>query len=398
MGPATQSHTIQAKGLYERVGYMNVLYLIEGDGGGAATHVLTLAEGLSETGVTARILFIGEGPTVRLAKDLGLLFSVVKKTISLDARPVLELLSVLKKHEIDIIHSHTIRGNFYARAAVLLHRRPVKCVTTVHSHIVDELKGKGDFGFRDRLLWTRERLGWRKVDHFICVSDALRRRLLSNGVNDDRISVVLNGVEVPDMTQRRKNRKAVRQALSISDDEILATTIGRLVPVKNHILFLQAAKSACKMKKMRFLVVGDGVLMDALKAKTNAWGLADVVLFAGWRNDVDRILCATDIYVITSVVEGLNLSVLEAMAHGVPVVGTDVRGISDIVTDKESGFLVPLNDVDAMASAILTLAENKSLSERMGRNGRELVSNKYSVETMVADTLLVYKDLYPGSA
>jgi len=263
---------------------------------------------------------------------------------------------------------------------------------------VDELKGKGSFGLWDRLLWTREKLGWGKVDHFICVSDALRRRLLSNGVNDDRISVVWNGVEVPDMTDRNKNRTSVRRALSIFDDETVVTTIGRLVPVKNHLLFLQAAKSACRMKKMWFLVVGDGVLMDALKAKTKALGLEDNVLFTGWRDDVGRILCATDIYVITSVVEGLNLSVLEAMARGLPTVGTNVKGISDIVVDKENGFLVPLNDVDALARAILTLADDKALSEQMGSNGRRLVERNYSVQAMVADTVKVYKGLYPGSA
>jgi glycosyltransferase involved in cell wall biosynthesis len=256
------------------------------------------------------------------------------------------------------------------------------------------LKGKGTFGLWDWLLWTREKLAWSKVDHFICVSDALRRRLLLNGVPDDRISVVVNGVEVPDLTAREKHRKSVREELSLQDDEILATTVGRLVPVKNHILFLQAARDVVKKKKVRFLIVGDGVLFHALKTKTKAWNLADSVFFTGWRDDVDRILCATDIYVITSVVEGLNLSVLEAMACGMPIVGTDVKGISDIVVDKKNGFLVPLNDVDTLANAILTLADNKELSERMGRSGRQLAEQKYSVQTMVDNTARVYEDLF----
>jgi len=376
---------------------MNILYVIEGDGGGAVTHVLKLVQGLSEMGVSARIAFMGDGPAVTEAAKLGLNYSVVNKTVSpLDIRPVLRLLSILERHDIDIIHSHTIRGNFYARAAVSLCRRAVKCITTVHSHIVDELKGGGTFGFRDWLLWKREKLAWSKVDHFICVSDGLRRKLLWNGVPDERISVVANGVEVPDLTAREKPRKSVREELSLQDDEILATTVGRLVPVKNHLLFLQAARNVVKTKNVKFLVVGDGVLFNSLKAKAKEWALEGRVFFAGWRNDVDRILCATDIYVITSVVEGLNLSVLEAMALGVPIVGTDVKGISDIVVDKENGFLAPLNDVNALSNAILTLADNKELSERMGRNGRQLVEQKYSVHKMVANTVKVYKDLYPA--
>lgn len=385
---------IQAKTPYDCIGHMKVLYVIEGGGGGAATHVLTLAEGLSAMGVPARIAFMGDGPTVRQARRLGLLFSVVKKTMSLDVRPVLGLLSIMEKHDIDIIHSHTIRGNFYARVAVSLFRRSVKCLTTVHSHIVDELKGKGTFGLWEWLLWAREKLAWRKVDHFICVSEGLRRRLLSNGVPDERISVIVNGVEVPDLTVFRKHRESVREALSIEDNETVVTTIGRLVPVKNHILFLRVAKEMAKKKDVKFLLVGDGVLLDALKAKMKEWNLTDTVFFMGWRNDINRILCATDIYVITSVVEGLNLSVLEAMATGLPIVGTDVKGISDMVVDKENGFLAPLNDVDGLVKAVLTLADNKELSERMGSNGRRVVEQQYSVRTMLANTVRIYKDLY----
>jgi glycosyltransferase involved in cell wall biosynthesis len=226
------------------------------------------------------------------------------------------------------------------------------------------------------------------------VSDELKRRLLLNGVPDDRISVVVNGVEVPDLMAREKQRKSVREELSIQDDEIVVTTIGRLVPVKNHILFLQAARDVVKKKKVKFLIVGDGVLFRALKAKTKEWNLSDSVFFMGWRDDINRILCATDIYVITSVVEGLNLSVLEAMACGLPIVGTDVKGISDMVVDKETGFLVPLDDVGTLANAILTLADNKELSERMGKNGRRVVEQQYSVRTMLANTVRIYKDLY----
>ncbi len=374
---------------------MNILYVIEGDGGGAVSHVLALARGLSEMGVSVRIAFMCDGPAVTEAGKLGLSFSVVNKTMPLDIRPVLKLLSVLEKHGIDIIHSHTIRGNFYARITALLHRKPVLCVTTVHSHIVDELKGERTFGIWDWLLWVREKLTWVRVDRFICVSDKLKKRLLSEGVPSDKIAVIENGVELPDLRVAENENRSVREELSIDNDEIVVVTIGRLVPVKNHILFLKAAREVTRQKKnVRFLVVGDGVLLDSLRAKAKEWNLKERVIFAGWRNDVQRLLCATDIYVICSFVEGLNLSVLEAMAHGVPIVGTDVKGVSDIVVDKETGFLVELNNVDRLANAILALAGNRELSERMGKNGRQLVEERYSVQAMVDNTARVYEALY----
>lgn len=375
---------------------MRILYLIEGDGGGAVTHVLTLAaELIKRHDITSYVGFLLDGPAVKIAGEMGLDYRLIRKRPFFDPTLVWRILRIIKQNGIGIVHTHTIRGNFYGRLAVALCKERRFLVTSVHSHIADELKGKATFGLRDRFLWVRERLTRNRVDHFICVSEKLGKLLLVNGIYPSKITVIENGVELPDLRITGDYNRLVREEFSIQDDEILVATIGRLVPVKNHTLFLKAAREVARIKpNVKFIVVGDGILLNSLRAKVTDWDLDDRVIFAGWRNDVQRLLCATDIYVICSLVEGLNLSVLEAMACGVPVVGTDVKGVSDIVLDHETGILTPSNNVDALASAIVELAGNTVLAKKMGASGRQLIEDRYSVRTMVDNTACIYRELY----
>ena len=373
---------------------MNSLYVIEGDGGGAVTHVLTLASHFEEAGINCLIAFLCDGPSVETARRLGLRFCLVEKRLPLDPGPVGKLVHIVHRNRVDVIHSHTIRGNFYGRMTALLCRIPIVSLTTVHSHIVDELRGKKSFGIWDHLLWYRERCMWPQVDHFICVSEELKERLLSNGMDEGKISVIENGVPIPDLAGCHHRNRSVRKEFGISEGECIVTTVGRLVPVKNHIFFLRMAREISRRKKhVRFLIIGDGELLEFLQGKAREWGLVDRVIFAGWRNDISRLLCATDIYAICSFIEGLNLSILEAMAHGIPVVGTDVKGISNLIVDEVTGRLIPLDDVGAMVQSITELIESSALVRKMGSNARDRVRRRYSVEAMVNATESLYAQL-----
>lgn len=373
---------------------MNSLYVIEGDGGGAVSHVLTLATRLVGTKMCPLVAFLCDGPSVETARRCGVPFYLLKKTFPLDVRPVWELIGILNRHHINIIHSHTIRGNFYARVSAGLSRMPVVVLTTVHSHIVDELKGKDSYGLWDGLLWFRERCLWPFVDHFICVSHELKQRLLSNGIQGCRISVIENGVELPDLKGVSKWNREVREELGIGQTQCVVTTVGRLVPVKNHMFFLRAAKRIVQQDdRITFLIVGDGPLYEPLRQRAVQWGLEGHVVFTGWRNDIARLLCATNIYTICSFVEGLNLSVLEAMAYGIPVVGTNVKGIANVVIDGKTGRLVPLDDVESMVHAIMSLVADRTLAAKMGSNGRQRIEKKYSVRAMTNATQSLYSTL-----
>lgn len=369
-----------------------VLYPIEGDGGGAVTHVLTLARELRRNGISTFIVFLTDGPSVLVAAKAGLDFEVVEKKFLLDPGPIPMLGRILRNRRVDVLHTHTIRGNYYGRIAALLCQKPIANITTVHSHIPDELRGRSRLGPKDWLLCKRESWLWRFVDHFICVSNKITERLLRDGVAEDMVTVIENAVELPELARTTVHRKSIRRELNVGEQDIVVGTIGRLVPLKNHEMFLRSAEQLLKKRSdIRFVVVGDGPLFQSLVDKSAELGISQHVTFTGWRNDIEQLLSAFDIYVICSVVEGLNVSVLEAMACAKPVVGTDVKGVNEIVMDGRTGILVPSNATDSLADAVLTLAADEKKRLKMGLNGRRLIEEKYSVNNMIHNTMRVYK-------
>jgi glycosyltransferase involved in cell wall biosynthesis len=371
---------------------ITVLYAIEGDGGGAVTHVLTLARELGKREIRVSIVFLTDGPSVSVAAKAGLDFELLQKRFLLDPAPVPRLAKLLVRRGVNIIHTHTIRGNFYGRIAAFLCQEPIVDITTVHSHVPDELKGGTKFGVKEWLLCKRESCLWRVVNHFICVSHKIKERLLSKGIPEGKATVIENAVELPKLSSGHAYRKSIREEFNIACNDIVVGTIGRLVPLKNHQLFLKSAKQLSqRMPNMKFMVVGDGPLLQQLIDQSRGLGISGLVRFTGWRDDVQRLLCAFDIYVICSVVEGLNISVLEAMAWAKPVVGTKVKGISEIVMHGKTGILVPSNEVDSLTEAVLRLAADEEKRATMGFGGRRLIEKKYSVDKMVYDTLQVYE-------
>jgi len=372
-----------------------ILHLIEGEGGGAVSHVLKLAQEFRKRRIDCCVAFLSQGPSIPVAKEAGIPFVVLRKKFFLDPTPIPRLVYAIAEKNITVIHTHTIRGNYYGRLATALYRGFLLNITTVHSHVLDELRGERHFGLKQRLLCHRESCLWPLVDHFICVSQKIQERLVATGISGRRTSVVENAVDIPDASLVKSHQKSVRQEFNIGDDEIIVGTIGRLVPLKNHGLFIKSAKQiAGRMKRVRFFVVGDGPLLEPLmnQAKTN--GVHDAMIFTGWRQDVQRLMAAFDIYVICSLVEGFNLSVLEAMSCGKPVVGTDVKGISEIVIDDQTGILVPSNDADSLTKAVVNLGEDKKKREFMGVSGKKTVSRQYPVNKMISDTLKSYEDTY----
>lgn len=374
---------------------IKIIYVIEGDGGGAVSHVLSLAKELAKKEITVFTIFVVDGSAVGIAKKWGLNFKLISKKSFLDVMLIWRLVLIFYKEKVEIIHTHTIRCNFYARIASLLYLRPKISLTTVHSHIADEVKGNVKFGFKDWLLCKRETYTSKLVYHFICVSSKIKQRLLSNHMPESKLTVIENGVEIPNLSLSHIYNKSIRGEFSIGDNEIIVGIVGRLVPLKNHNLFINAAKRLSEVtSNIKFLIIGDGPLLELLYNKVRKIGISKKVVFTGWRNDIQNLLCAIDIFVICSEVEGLNISVLEAMASAKPVIGTNVKGISEIILDNKTGILVPPNNVDSLTEAVLRLVNNKDERTNMGLNGRQLIEKEYSVQQMIDKTFQLYKNLY----
>jgi len=183
----------------------------------------------------------------------------------------------------------------------------------------------------------------------------------------------------------------LRAELGIQKNNLLVGIIGRMVPIKGHRYFLQAAREVLRVRSnVSFVVVGDGALRKSLESECRQLGISESVFFLGWRRDVAKIYADLDVVVMSSLNEGTPVSLIEAMAAGKAVVGTAVGGVPDVLEDGVTGLLVPPEDPGALAGAILKLLANDGLRRLLGERAKAAVYPKYDVSRLVADM----KDLY----
>lgn len=358
------------------------------------THVLDLAEGLIKEKFQPEILFFTEGPSIEEARKRKIpAHLLIKKGIGLVF--LWQFVKYLRGRHFDVLHTHTINGNFFGRIAGKLSGVPV-LLTTVHSHIIDELKGLREPSIGDHIRYRIDLFFSRWNKALIVVSETIKDILVLHGIPSNKIHTIENGVDIKKFRQISTpvNNLNLKKELGIPEGVKVIGIIGRLVPLKNHEIFLYAAKEvANKRKDVCFLVAGDGPLRDRLRELTEKLGLVDRVILAGWRTDIERVMPLIDILVLCSQVEGHNIVILEAMACGKPVIGTDVRGIRSTVKNGENGLLVPAGDSVALEKAMLNLLEKPSEAEAMGRTGRRYIEERYSVDRMMADYLKLYQEM-----
>lgn len=369
---------------------LKVLYLIDAQGGGAMTHVLDLAEGIAKEEFLPEILFFTNGPAIEEANKRNIpVHLILKKGIGLVF--LYRLYKFLKNNRYDILHTHTINANFFGRIAGKLSNVPT-ILTTIHSHVIDELKGLKKPSSGD---WLRYRVDlffscWAKM--IFVVSESIHKRLFDYGIPERKLHVVENGVDINKYRPDVKIKHDIRMELGIDENADVVGIIGRMVPLKNHDIFLKAALEICKIRKdVYFLLVGDGPLNDRLHQDVLKLGLEKRIYFTGWRTDIDRVIQSINVFVLCSEVEGHNIALLEAMACEKPVVGTDVAGIKTIIKHGETGILIPLRDIKALADAVLSLLSDTDKAGAIGRMGMMTVKNKYSLDSMITNYLELYR-------
>ena len=225
-----------------------------------------------------------------------------------------------------------------------------------------------------------------EADALVAVAHAHRKYLSEKeGLPAGRIEVVYNGVDTARFRPGTA-RKGVRESLGIEGAQTVITTVASLKPVKRIDVFLRAAARAMAARPgLRAVIVGDGPDRAALEALAAELGVDGRVAFAGIRDDVDEVLRATDVFVLSSDSEAFPVSVLEAMSSAVPVVTTDAGSVRELVDDGRSGFIVPVADVNALSAAIATFADDRDRAGRFGAAGREIVESRFRIETMARE-------------
>lgn len=287
-------------------------------------------------------------------------------------------------HDVDLIHCHHYSPFVYGRIACLLNRRP-RLLFTEHGRLSD---GPPVMKRRIANVWLSRCSG-----PVFAVSAALKQHMVAEGFPAGRVGVIHNGID-PGPPPTAAERGRARNALDIASDVFLVGTVARLDPVKD---LKTAIGAIARLKELvgpiALIIVGDGSERAVLEAYARDVNVAADVCFVGYRADIRNLLPAFDVYVNSSISEGISLTILEAMATGLPVVATRVGGTPEVVIHDETGLLVEPRSAEAIAGAIERLAHAREKREVFGAAGRARVEALFTIDRMVADYAREYRRL-----
>ncbi len=328
------------------------------------------------------------GPLEEVLAAEGVPVHVLERRGRLDLRPIVSLTRLIARGRYDVVHTHNFTAlSAGVPAAILGGAKAV--VRTEHN--VDATP----------VLWRRHasRLAALRENAQIAVAVAVRDSHVRSGrIPATRLAVVRNGIDLGPLPGEEE-RAAVRRELGVPADTCLCLTIGSLIPQKGHRVLLEAARIAgSERPNVSFAIVGTGPGRCRLESRADELGVTERVAFLGPRLDVPRLLRAADVFVLSSAWEGLPVTILEAMAAGLPCVTTGVGGIEEAVRDGVEGFVVGPNDPSALAERILTLARDPDLRSRLGEAGRATYEARFRGRQMVRQTEALYDLALTGRA
>jgi len=352
--------------------------------GGGERHLADLAHGLLKRGHNVHVALRPHSPLLDELKELRK-GNVAKLSLrnSLDAKSARDLATLVNKNDIQIVHAHMARD--YPLAAYAVRRNPrAKLIVTRH------------------VLFPLNRLHRVTLAHaarVIAVSEAVAEQLRRDKVVAvEKISVVLNGIDVAKFARAKAefDREQFLDAWNFPRDSLLVGTVGELSPLKGQKEFIRAAAQVLRgFPGTYFVVCGidhseDGRHQKRLEHLIAEAGLKDRVRLVGWLEDLPQLYSALDVFVSASHTESFGLAIAEAMASGAAVVATRTEGARELITKDETGLLVSLGDVDALASNILRLLMQADERMRLGQVAQQYAAANFSLERMVDETERIY--------
>jgi L-malate glycosyltransferase len=355
--------------------------------GGAEVLAARLARQMRER---FRFVFVCLDELGTLGEELrrdGFSVHVLGRRSGLDWRCSYRLTQLLRQEKVDVIHAHQYTPFFYSMAARLLYRRPSVIFTEHGRHFPD-------YPRRKRMVVNRLLLGRR--DRVVGVGQAVRQALIANeGMRTDRVTVIYNGIDLkPFVEGGDADRAAVRQEMGVGVDDLVVLQVARLDYLKDHATALRTLGHVVRQRpNARLVLVGEGPERAKIEELIRQGRLEANVRLLGLRKDIGRLLHAADVFLLTSISEGIPLTLIEAMAARLPVVATRVGGVGEIVEDGDTGLLAPSGDDAALAAHVLQLGADPEQRLRMGERGRQRARAMFSESRMHANYLRLYEEL-----
>jgi glycosyltransferase involved in cell wall biosynthesis len=329
------------------------------------------------------------GPLGHDLQSDGFTVRLLGRKAGIDWNCPLRLAHLMRDEHVNVLHAHQYTPFFYGMAARMRGaRRPI--LFTEHG------RHQPDYPRRKRMLANRLFLSRR--DRVVAVGHAVRRALIDNeGIPDRRIDVIYNGVDVAHFANLHEFRPELRQELGLSDDDFAIVQVARLDYLKDHLTAIRCmARVARENPRVRLLLAGDGPERAQLEFEVNRLNLSETVRFLGLRKDVDRLLHAADLFLLTSVSEGIPLTVIEAMAARLPVVATDVGGMSEIVLNDVTGLLAPAKDDASLADRVLQLSRTPDKRRQLGEAGFDRARKLFDEFRMCSEYSRLFRDMGVG--
>ena len=349
---------------------------------GGQNQVLLTVNGLRSIGERAALVAHPDGELRRRAAEGLELVPIAPKT-EMDLSAAWKFSRLLKRLAPDVIHAHDPHGVAMASLALSLGAASAakggKLPVLVAARRVDfHLKGN-----------SFSRWKYRQVDCFIAASEAIRQMLVADGVAADRTVTVQEGIDVEHV--QAAPAVNVHEAFFLPHGAPVVGNVAALVPHKGQRYLIEAAHLVVQqVPDARFVILGEGELREHLEKQVHEHHLEKHVLLPGFRTDVLGCIKGFDLFVMSSVTEGLGTSLLDAMAAARPIVATTAGGIPEIVEDGVNGLLVPPRDAKALADAIVRALKDQTLRRKLGEAGCARVNERFTVERMVAETASVY--------
>jgi glycosyltransferase involved in cell wall biosynthesis len=365
---------------------MRVSIVTDDLGGGTGNHLLALRQEWVARGLTIDLLCFGR---VEARQPLDESITIAPAQTHFKTYPIaqirrfVEARRYVRRIRPTVLHSYFFWPIMYGRLLKKLGLVPC---------LVENREDAGfNWGTHEYSLLNATR---NIPDRVVCVSDSVREVVLERERLDPaRVSVIRNGIVVPPVLPEL--RAATRAEYGMTPEQPVVGIVANLNrAVKGVAYFVDAVPLIlAAVPATRFLVVGGGEQEETLRTRASDLGVADSVIFTGYRDDVDRLYSAMDVSTLTSLSEGLSITLLESMARGLPVVATSVGGNPELVVHEKTGFLVPPADVDAFARSVIAVLQSPQRRTEMGLAGRQRVEKEFRLGRVAAQYLQMYEEL-----
>lgn len=383
-------------------GRISICHVLEATAGGTRQHLMDACLGLPQerfrqTAVVSTLRDPAFTEDLEVLRDAGVEVEVVQMVREIDRREDLrayrELKSYFAAHPVDLIHTHSSKAGMLGRLAAWRSRNPAARAYSPHAFSFQ----MDVSAWRRRLYVTLERAAGRITDLLICTCESERRLAVQHRiVPPGRAAVVRTGVELRRFHPRADGRRA-REQLQLPERHRIVGAVGSLVEQKGHRHLIEAAPLVLQRRPhTTFLICGAGSLEGELRAQAAALGLGRRLRFLGHRDDIERVLSVLDLCVMPSLWEGMPYALIEAMAAGVPVIGTQITGIVDVIEPQRTGWLTPPADSSSLAETIVRALDHEGQSAAMAQAAREMVTRGYSREHMLEALQACYERLVEG--